>query len=86
MSTYRQTDVNNRPPQLADLGFYADIRFDPDDATPDYIGCHVTCGASTALNDWKVYKFYYASAASSSWAEVRFAYGSWAGRASLTGF
>ncbi len=88
MSTYKQTDVNNRPPQLSDLGFYADVRFDPNDATPDYIGLNTVAQADTGSTNttWKVYRFYYASAASTSVSEIRFAYGSWSGRASLPGF
>ena len=85
-STYRQQDVNNRTPQIVDLGFYGDVIFDPNDATPNYIGLNVACGASTANTDWKVYKFLYATAASTSLAEVKLAYGSWVGRATLTGF
>ena len=85
-SSYRIPNIDNRPPQLGDLGWAGDIRFDPDDGTPDYIGLNVACGASTASNDWKVYKFYYASAASTTVAEIRLGYGTWAGRASLTGF
>ena len=86
MSTYKNESVNNRPPQLVDISFFGDVRFDPNDDVPDYIGLNVTCGASTANTDWKVYKFYYASAASSSLAEIRLGYGSWVDRASITGF
>lgn len=88
MSTYKIPDVNNRPPQLAELGYYADIRFDPDDETPDFIGLNVTAGAGTGstTETWKVYKMYYADAASVNILEIRLGYGSWSGRASITGF
>ena len=57
MSTYKVIDINHKPPQLADLGFAADIRFDPDDSAPDYIGLHDTKGAATDDQDWKIYAF-----------------------------
>lgn len=85
-STYRAEIVSNRPPQVVDLGFFGDVRFDPSDTTPDFIGLNVACGASTANTDWKVYKFFYADSTSTGIAEVRLAYGTWAGRATLTGF
>lgn len=86
MSTYRKPLIDNRPPDINDLGIYGDIKFDPHDDTPDFVGLHVTCGASTANTEWKVYKFYYASAASTTVNEIRMGYGSWADRASITGF
>jgi hypothetical protein len=85
-STYQIPNINNKPPQLGDLGWGGDIRFDPHDGTPDFIGINVACGASTANTDWKVYKFFYASAASTTVAEIRLGYGSWGGRAAITGF
>jgi hypothetical protein len=80
MSTYRPPIVNYKPPQLADLGLWGDIRFDASDAAPNYIGLHVTNGAATDLTDWKVLKFTYDTGAVT---RVQTAYGTWDGRASL---
>ena len=81
MSTYQIPNVNNKPPQLADLGFYADIRFDPDDSAPTYIGLNVLNGADTTLNtDWKVLKFTYSG---SNVTRIQTAYGAWDNRISL---
>lgn len=79
-STYSVPNVNNKPPQLVDLGFYADIRFDADDSAPIYIGMNIVNGASTAATDWKVLKFTYSS---SNVTRIQLAYGSWDGRAAL---
>lgn len=78
MSTYQIPNVNNKPPQLADLGFYADIRFDADDSLPTYIGLNVTNGAATFASDWKIYKFTYNG---SNTTRVQTAYGTWDDRA-----
>ena len=80
MSTYRIPKINNLPPVMADAGFYADIRFDPSDATPTYIGLNVTNGADTASEDWKIYKFTYSV---SDVTRIQLAYGSWDNRVSL---
>ena len=80
MSTYQTPNVNNRPPNLSDLGFYADIQFDTSDAAPIYIGLNIVKGASDAATDWKVYKFTYSG---SDVTRIQLAYGSWTGRASL---
>lgn len=80
MSTYRIPSINNNKPQLGDLGFYADIRFDASDAAPNYIGLNDTNGASTSATTWKVYKFTYSG---SDVTRIQVAYGSWDGRASL---
>jgi hypothetical protein len=80
MSTYRRPVVNNERPQMADLGFFCDVRFDADDSAPTYIGLHVTNGAATDAEDWKVLKFSYSG---SNVTRVQTAYGSWDGRAGL---
>jgi len=78
MSTYRIPNVDNKPPQLGDLSFYSDIRFDTDDSAPIYIGLNVTNGADiTTNNDWKIYKFTYSGSAVT---RIQVAYGNWAGR------
>ena len=59
MSTYKIPSINYIKPQLADLGWAADVRFDPDDSLPTYIGIHITNGAATSDTDWKLYKFSY---------------------------
>ena len=79
MSTYRPPIVNYKPPQLADLGLWGDIRFDADDSTPTYIGLHVTNGAATSETDWKLLKFTYSGTAVT---RVQTAYNSWDNRAS----
>ncbi len=80
-STYQIPLVNNKPPQLADLAFYADILFDPDDSKPDYIGMNVLMGANTAnAFDWKVLKFTYSGA---NVTRIQTAYGTWSSRVSL---
>jgi len=79
MSTYCIPNINNKPPQLADLGFYCDVRFDPSDATPTYIGLNVTNGADeTTDNSWKILKFTYSG---SDVTRVQTAYGNWNARA-----
>lgn len=80
MSTYSIPNINNKPPQLVDLGFYCDIRFDADDSAPTYIGMNVTNNASTSATDWKVLKFTYSG---SNTTRIQVSYGSWDGRASL---
>lgn len=80
MSTYRTPNINNRPPQLVDLSFYADIRFDADDSAPTYVGLHITNGADTSLTDWKIVKFTYSG---SNTTRVQIAYGAWDNRGNL---
>ena len=80
MSTYSTPFVNGTKPVLSDLGFVADIRFDASDAAPDYIGLHITNGASQGATDWKIYKFTYSG---SNVTRIQLAYGSWTGRVAL---
>ena len=80
MSTYRNPVINNTKPQLGDLGFWADIRFDADDSAPTYIGLHETNGASTSTDTWKLYKFTYSG---SNVTRIQLGYGAWDNRASI---
>lgn len=80
MSTYTFPDVNNRPPILSDLGFFADIQFDPNDSAPDYIGLHITRGTADTSTDWKVYKFTYSGA---NVTRIQLAYGAYSNRVNL---
>lgn len=82
MSTYKMQNINNRPPQPVDLGFWAQIRFDASDVLPDYVGLHDTATAVEADTNWKVYKFTYN--VSSEVTRIQFLYGSWTGRAALS--
>ena len=59
-NTYKlPTNINNRPPQPVDLGYYADIRFDADDSAPDYIGLNLEEGIATSDSSWKIYKVFF---------------------------
>lgn len=80
MSTYQIPLVNNNKPQMVDLGFYADIRYDISDANPTYIGSNVTVNANTSSNDWKILKFTYSG---TDVTRIQLAYGSWDNRSSL---
>ena len=80
MSTYKIPSINYIKPQLADLGWVGDVRFDPDDSAPLYIGLHVTNGAPTDAEDWKIYKFSYSGA---NVTRVQLSYGTWDGRVAL---
>jgi hypothetical protein len=81
MSTYNLPNVNQRPPQLVDSGFYCDVMFDPDDSAPNYVGLHTDNGADTASNNsWKVLKFTYSGG---NVTRIQTAYGAWVNRASL---
>jgi hypothetical protein len=80
MSTYRIPTINSLKPQLGDLGWASDIRFDASDLAPTYVGLHVTNGAATTDEDWKIYKFTYSG---SDVTRIQLAYGTWDGRAGL---
>lgn len=80
MSNYRPPILNNTKPQMADLGYFADIRFDADDSAPTYIGLHVTNGAATTDPGWKLYKFSYSG---SNVTRIQLAYGAWDSRGGL---
>ena len=81
MSTYKiPTDINNRPPQPVDAGYYADIRFDANDQSPDYIGLNLVNGAATTSTDWKIYKMTYSG---DNVTRIQLAYGTWDGRVAL---
>jgi len=57
-----------------------DVRFDPNDSAPIYIGVNETQNALTASTDWIVYKFSYDGA---NVTRIQIAMGSWDGRAGL---
>ena len=80
MATYRAPLLNNGPAIASDAGFGADVRFDPNDSAPDYIGTHVTQGAATSDSGWKILKFTYSGA---NVTRIQLAYGAWDSRASL---
>ncbi len=80
MSTYRIPKINNIPPVMADPAFHADMRFDPSDAAPDYVGLHDTVNASTANTNWKIYKFTYSG---NSTTRIQLSYGAWDDRVDL---
>jgi hypothetical protein len=80
MSTHRNIVLNARPPQTIDAGIFADIRFDPNDSAPDYIGLHITNGADTSALDWRIYKFTYIG---SDATRIQMAIGAWDNRISL---
>ena len=74
--------------QNSNIGFFAeqvigDVRFDPSDARPDYIGMHLVAGADTSGTDWRIVKMYYANSASTNTTEVRVSLGSWLNRTLL---
>ena len=82
-TTYETPSLNHKTPILSDAGFYADIRFDANDAAPDYIGLHPSSGAATDGTDpknWKVYKFTYSG---SDVTRIQLAYGAWNDRVAL---
>jgi len=79
MSSYKSPVVSGRPPQVSDLGFYCDVRFDSDDSAPTYIGLNVDNGADvTTNNNWKILKFSYSGTAVT---RVQTAFGNWTARA-----
>lgn len=63
-----------------DGGFYTDIRYDPDDSAPIYMGLNTSNGASTASATWKIYKNTYSG---SNITRTQVDYGSWDGRVAL---
>lgn len=79
METYKLPTVNNRPPVVSDLGFYADIRFDADDSAPVYIGLNLLTDSSDDDTNWKIYKFTYVDGKVT---RIQMAYSTWTGRAS----
>jgi hypothetical protein len=80
MATFKAQDINHKLPRIVDAGIFADIRYDANDAAPDYIGLNRTNGASQDDTDWKIYKFTYAGA---DVTRIQLAYGSWTGRVAL---
>jgi len=84
METYKSVILNNRPSNIVDSGYYADIRFDHNDDTPTYIGLHITQGVATTDQGWKIYKFSYTgTAAGMNVNHVEFKYGAWDDRTTI---
>lgn len=79
MSTYKYELINGIKPVVSDLGFFADIQFDPSDAQPTYIGLNATKGEPDDNLTWKLYKFTYSG---SDVTRIQLAYSSWTNRAS----
>jgi hypothetical protein len=57
-----------------------DIRYDPNDTAPDYIGLHELTDAPTADPNWMIYKFTYSGTATTRTQKTK---GSWDDRATL---
>ncbi len=57
-----------------------DIRFDPDNSAPDYIGINQETDASDDNNGWVIYKFTYSGGNVTRIQKVR---GAWGDRATL---
>ena len=58
----------------------AEIRFDPDDSAPNYIGKNGTLNAATSLATWTIFKFTYSGA---NVTRIQKTSGIWDNRASL---
>jgi hypothetical protein len=78
---YQAKDINFKTPNLTEAGIWGDIRFDPSDESPTYIGLNLSNPADTSETSWKVYKFAYDGTGSIT--RVQLNYGSWDGRAGL---
>jgi len=52
-NTYKlPINLNNRPPQPVDLGWFGCIQFDPSDSSPNYIGLHLSSSATDEDDEW----------------------------------
>jgi hypothetical protein len=56
------------------------VKFDANDAAPDYIGIHTSPGAATTDIHWKIIKFTYSG---SDVTQIQIVYGAWDDRATL---
>lgn len=72
--------INNAPPQNVDLSYWADIRYDPDDLQPTYLGLHLDTNASTTDLNWKIFKYSYTG---TNVNRIQLAYGAWDNRLTL---
>ena len=79
-STYQLININNRPPQLVDDDFYADIKYDNSDPTNVYIGLNTLYNISENDFSWKVFRLVYSSGV---WQRASFVYGPWSNRTLL---
>lgn len=59
---------------------YSDIRFDPNDSAPNYIGKNSTQGIATSDPSWTIYKFTYSG---SDVTRIQKKTGAWDDRASI---
>lgn len=60
-----------------------DIRFDPSDSRPVYIGVNEEFGVATAKTTWQIYEFTYTTSTSSAITRIRRTRGAWDDRATL---
>ena len=60
-----------------------DVRFDPDDSRPNYIGLNQENGAAITASTWEIFQFTYTTTTSSDVARIRRTTGIWDNRASL---
>ena len=60
-----------------------DIRFDPDDSRPIYIGMHEQSGAATTDTHWEILKITYATTTSYDATRIQKLSGAWNGRTGL---
>lgn len=65
---------------IVDSGFWGDIRFDPDDIAPNYIGMHLENDALTTNREWKIYKV---TQGDTGITRFQLAYGAWDSREDL---
>ena len=69
----------DEPAQRVSAANYKDIRFDPDDSQPTYIGLNAE-GLATSDGSWVIYKFTYSG---SNATRIQSTVGVWDDRASL---
>lgn len=79
-TAYRRPVINDTPPQKVDMAYWGDVRYDPDDLQPIYIGQHLDTNASTTDINWKIYKYTYLT---TNVSRVQLAYGAWDSRLTL---
>jgi hypothetical protein len=77
---YTKPIIDNVPPQAVDIAYYGDVRYDPDDLQPVYLGLHLDKNADTTDNKWKIYKYTYTG---TNVTRIQLAYGNWDLRISL---
>lgn len=75
-----ETTFNDTAVRIQDADSSNDIRFDPNDSAPNYIGLNKTNGASTSAETWIIYKFTYSG---DNVTRIQKALGAWDSRAGL---